>query len=463
MKVLDVNQHLSELNEHIKVLKSYGDVFEEVEARITRVINMEGAFKGEGAKGVIYNHAHMQLPTIRSIRAFLISFSETLEKMKTKINEYEPASNGSVSEDFWKNQLPKAYDRYEETLEERETAINQATAEVSHILHLGKLQTGDVYNSVDSARKHADTVLEGLYDLDQAGVELMAQVRTKMEELKATIRQVLDWTMTGGVTMKGVSIMEVGGYFANNATLHEKAPAVDTSKVSAGVHDPALADNPAYMISYQACSFDEWANPELREDYELIYEKENTSSASIGQEAGSAVLDFIPVVGNIKAGVEALTGKDLITGRELEDWERYLAAGSIVGGPIVKGASRGIRTVNNFSGAARGVQAYEVGTYNVLKNRSLPGDGLEIHHVTQKHPSNQVVNGYREYTGPSIVLPKAEHREIPTIRGAYTGTPRELLAKDVSDLRLYTNTPNQSIKELIELNKRMYPDAFKKK
>ncbi|MED3648491.1 T7SS effector LXG polymorphic toxin [Halalkalibacterium halodurans] len=226
MKFLDVNKHLSELDEHIKVLKSYGDVFEAVEARITRVINMDGAFKGEGAKGVIYNHAHMQLPTIRSIRAFLISFSDTLEKMKANITEYEPASNGSVSENFWKNQLPKAYDRYEETLEEREATINQATAQVSHILHLGKLQTGDLYNSVDSARKHADTVLEGLYDLDQAGVELMAQVRTKMEELKATIRQVLDWNMTGGVTMKGVSIMEIGGYFANNATLHEKAPEV---------------------------------------------------------------------------------------------------------------------------------------------------------------------------------------------------------------------------------------------
>ncbi|MED4124189.1 T7SS effector LXG polymorphic toxin, partial [Halalkalibacterium halodurans] len=81
MKFLDVNQHLSELDEHIKVLKSYGDVFEEVEARITRVINMDGAFKGEGAQGVINNHAHVQLPTIRSIRAFLISYAETLEKM----------------------------------------------------------------------------------------------------------------------------------------------------------------------------------------------------------------------------------------------------------------------------------------------------------------------------------------------------------------------------------------------
>ncbi|MED4194650.1 hypothetical protein P4627_08690, partial [Halalkalibacterium halodurans] len=73
--------------------------------------------------------------------------------------------------------------------------------------------------------------------------------------LKATIRQVLDWTIAGGVTMKGVSIMEVGGYFANNATLHEKAPEVDTSNVSVGVYDPALADNPS-LVQWTADLFD---------------------------------------------------------------------------------------------------------------------------------------------------------------------------------------------------------------
>ncbi|MED4126519.1 hypothetical protein P4641_21545, partial [Halalkalibacterium halodurans] len=41
--------------------------------------------------------------------------------------------------------------------------------------------------------------------------------------------------------------MEVGGYFANNATLHEKAPEVDTSKMSAGMHDPTLANNPSLV------------------------------------------------------------------------------------------------------------------------------------------------------------------------------------------------------------------------
>ncbi len=57
MKFLNVNQHLSELDEYMKVLKSYGDVFGVAEARITRVINIEGAFKGEGTQEVVNNHA----------------------------------------------------------------------------------------------------------------------------------------------------------------------------------------------------------------------------------------------------------------------------------------------------------------------------------------------------------------------------------------------------------------------
>lgn len=41
-------------------------------------------------------------------------------------------------------------------------------------------------------------------------------------------------------------------------------------------------------------------------------------------------------------------------------------------------------------------------------------------------------------------------------------TARDLLAKDIRDLRNYTNAPNSAIKELIDLNKSMYPNAYKK-
>lgn len=48
----------------------------------------------------------------------------------------------------------------------------------------------------------------------------------------------------------------------------------------------------------------------------------------------SIALDFVPIVGNVKGVIEAITGRDLITGQELEPWERALG----ILGPLGKGA-----------------------------------------------------------------------------------------------------------------------------
>ena len=50
---------------------------------------------------------------------------------------------------------------------------------------------------------------------------------------------------------------------------------------------------------------------------------------------------------------------------------------------------------------------------------------------------------------------------IPTLKGTQTaGNARQQLAKDIKDLRQNTNAPTQSLQQLIEMNKKKYPDAF---
>ena len=65
-------------------------------------------------------------------------------------------------------------------------------------------------------------------------------------------------------------------------------------------------------------------------------------------------------------------------------------------------------------------------------------------------------------TGPAIALPEAEHAAIPTLRGSVNMSPRSLLARDIWNLREYTNTPNSKLQQLIQLNKTMYREAFAK-
>jgi hypothetical protein len=107
------------------------------------------------------------------------------------------------------------------------------------------------------------------------------------------------------------------------------------------------------------------------------------------------------------------------------------------------------------------VEPYEVGLYTPLSKRSVK-DGLEVHHGPQKHPAQQVIGGYDQKYAPSITLPSKEHKKIPTVKGEYSKTDRQLLATTLKDLRDYTRAPNSKILELSELTKQTYPNSFKK-
>ena len=131
------------------------------------------------------------------------------------------------------------------------------------------------------------------------------------------------------------------------------------------------------------------------------------------------------------------------------------AALAVVGLGVVGELGRGAAE------ASRSVRAYEVGTANALKARSI-NDALDIHHVGQAHPMEQLIVDYNRTTAPAIALPEAEHAMIPTIKGAATMTPRDLLANDIRNLRNFSGAPNSSLQELIRLNKTMYPNAFTK-
>jgi len=110
------------------------------------------------------------------------------------------------------------------------------------------------------------------------------------------------------------------------------------------------------------------------------------------------------------------------------------------------------------------VQPYEVGMTADLWRRSVPGDDLSIHHAPQGKPAGQLIEGYEYKNAPGIALPKAEHSDIPTLKRENTaGTPRQQLAKDIRDLRKYTNAPNSSLQQLIDLNKFIWPELYNKK
>jgi RHS repeat-associated protein len=108
----------------------------------------------------------------------------------------------------------------------------------------------------------------------------------------------------------------------------------------------------------------------------------------------------------------------------------------------------------------------DVGQFGNLKGTSK-GTGLDVHHVGQKAIMKKLIPGYNPKTGPSILVPKVGH----TIKGPKgivsrstkgLTTPRQVLARDIKELRrVYGNQiSNKQLKEIIDLNKSMYPRSF---
>lgn len=65
----------------------------------------------------------------------------------------------------------------------------------------------------------------------------------------------------------------------------------------------------------------------------------------------SLLLDVLPGIGAVKGGVESATGRDLVTGEELADWERALGLVSIIPGA---GLVRAARYLDDGAGLVRG-------------------------------------------------------------------------------------------------------------
>ena len=74
----------------------------------------------------------------------------------------------------------------------------------------------------------------------------------------------------------------------------------------------------------KAVDADELMSITYEKDLERFLTSDKMNYVTRGERAVSTVLDFVPVVGNVKGLAEAITGQNFITGEELSTGERVL-------------------------------------------------------------------------------------------------------------------------------------------
>jgi hypothetical protein len=141
----------------------------------------------------------------------------------------------------------------------------------------------------------------------------------------------------------------------------------------------------------------------------LSPESQNMLQAIVAETARQAVFSFLALLDGV-----ASLGKSRPEGKlqlfYVEREERYL---------LTDTASEELHNLFNQTPTKstlieRGLlEPHEVGPASALLRKSVPGDGLEIHHVPRKRVGSANVGGYDPDSAPAIALPKAEHRRMP--------------------------------------------------
>lgn len=191
----------------------------------------------------------------------------------------------------------------------------------------------------------------------------------------------------------------------------------------------------------------------------------NSSSAQYQR-----MLDFEAGIGALfmlSMPIEMIQGEALPASVELRAADN-IAEEVTAGAAIAKNASNLVAEADVAYDVSR---LWQVGPYNEIQGAK----NLDAHHAGQGAWYKKLIDGYVYKTGPAINVPVKGHREKISDLGEGTlgwlsrsmkmesPTPRKILARDVRELRrVYPEIPNKALKELIDLNKSMYPKAFQK-
>lgn len=93
---------------------------------------------------------------------------------------------------------------------------------------------------------------------------------------------------------------------------------------------------------------------------------------------------------------------------------------------------------------------------------------MDAHHLGEQALMKRLAPGYDPATAPSILVPKVGHtihgpNDIVSRSTSGLDNVRDVIAWDIREIRrVYSDVPNASHQELIQMNKSLYPGSFVK-
>ncbi|MFC3872875.1 T7SS effector LXG polymorphic toxin [Cytobacillus kochii] len=227
-----------------------------------------------------------------------------------------------IRESFLEQDLSPSIRRTENITSDLTDEGNRTIQSVGDIVSLPRLDDNRLHQQAESANNKITQTVERLHHFDQQQTSKLEATAQDLSRLKSTINEIQTLYQNGKLSLST--------YQSNELTNLLNNPVIGGMSLSQAYGPMALGMMPAYgPLSSMNFAFGGQPVKDVESN------QSNLGWLSTG-------LDFVPGLSNIKAAIEATTGTDFITGREIGNLERAALVAAIFGGPLVKG---GIKVV----------------------------------------------------------------------------------------------------------------------
>ncbi|WP_083633380.1 T7SS effector LXG polymorphic toxin [Alkalihalophilus pseudofirmus] len=378
MKALDVTDLHSGIEEIQAKLEVHIEQLSKIEESVTAIVGLSDSLKGEGGAAIRRFYQEGHVPLLTFLKLSLTQYNEVLSQMKASLHSLEPAANGRILESFLEGDLEQSLLQVELVTANLTNQTNAVMHKVSDIVALPPLRDDEVKHYVQKAKQEKDQTIEYLHQFDyeqSASLESVEADVTLMERYVQELQLMFQGKGNHASTHLTNQLTYNSFYLMLNSKLAARQS--QNTQLFKEMQPPAYA---IHTTMTQAVTFDKWTNPSCqrpenvnkavaaepeRNFFQKVGDQIVSGAKTVGKaakdhsrEIGSTVLDFTPIAGNIKAGIEAKSGVDPITKRELEDWEKYFAAAGILTGGLSKlgpKAVKGVKGIDQAKDANRGI------------------------------------------------------------------------------------------------------------
>ncbi|MEC2077055.1 T7SS effector LXG polymorphic toxin [Metabacillus fastidiosus] len=342
MKVLDVQNLHSGIDELIKKVGNQKKDIQDVGAAVHSFAALEDSFNGKGGKAIRSFYEECHSPFLLFYQQFLASYEQMLKQIKSSLQSLEPLESGYIHESFLLNNLEEGLQQTKKMTALLTEEANDSIRSVRDIIPLSTLQADDFLEDIYQAQKYRNTTMEKLYAFDKQQAFILSETTHDLYQMRKYIQDIQSQFQSGAWSITGYEAGQLSESGITFVAAAEKpnvtAPASEEILAcEAPVAEKEKVDNPNNFLLEGASRllnsvFPQKTLIEVITGKDFITEKD----IKLTKKQRSLILDFVPFISNVKAAIETITEKDYITKEELTTAEWVIGGVSILAGPIGK-------------------------------------------------------------------------------------------------------------------------------